>query len=56
MIVPISLTRLQKEVYRGILERNGELLLALSQAQAKKRAKAAVVTPALAVTDGAIEE
>lgn len=36
IIVPISLTPLQKHVYRGILERNAEILEAIAKARRRK--------------------
>ena len=39
IIVPISLTPLQKHVYKGILERNAEILKAITAARRKKIAK-----------------
>jgi SNF2 family DNA or RNA helicase len=40
IIVPISLSPLQKHVYKGVLEKNAELLEAILESR-KKRLKAA---------------
>lgn len=40
IIVPISLSSMQKEIYRGIYEKNADLLAAIVESR-KKKAKAA---------------
>lgn len=42
IIVPISLTPLQKNVYKSILERNADVLKAIAEARRKKAKKANV--------------
>lgn len=39
IIVPISLTPLQKHVYKGILERNADILKAIAASRRKRIAK-----------------
>jgi len=40
IIVPISLTPLQKHVYKGILERNADILKTIAVSRRKRIAKA----------------
>jgi hypothetical protein len=51
IIVPISLTPLQKSVYKGILEKNAEILKAVTEARRKRAPKA--IAPATEPQDTA---